>query len=304
MKKWITYLVIVVLIGAVIGGVLVNQFYLKEDSDGERSVVVEEGDTVQVHYTGWLEDERIYNERRIFDTSREKIPGSTTITFNERERGDPFKFTVGEEEVIRAWDEEVKGMEEGESKTFEAPPKKAYDSRSEDLVLNVSKTETVPVYEEMTLSEFSEIYGFNPSPGVSIQDKFWRWDQTVMDVNGDDVSLRNEPQVERSYRTYKQDGEGWSSKVTSIDSSANEGEGEIKVRHTVEEGITVNSDLIATHNSSFENIPTIKSNAGQSGQSTGIVVDTGENITIDFNEEVAGKTLTFKITIVDIQKAE
>ncbi len=304
MKKWITYLVIVVIIGAVIGGVIVNQFYFNKDSSDEETVMIEEGDTVQVHYTGWLEDERIYGERRVFDTSRENIAGKTTITFTERERGDPIKFTVGEGTVIQAWDEEVIGMQEGQTKTFTAPKQKAYNTRLENIVLNVSKTETLPVYEEMSKSEFVNRHGFEPSVNKVVEDKFWRWDQTVLEVSGGTVLLRNEPEVGESYRTYKQDGAGWSTEVISVDSNANEGEGEIKVRHSVEEGITVNSGVIASHDSRFEDIPGKKNRAGQSGQPTGIVVDVGNNITIDFNEEVAGKDLTFRITIVDIQKGE
>ncbi|MGM0510432.1 MAG: FKBP-type peptidyl-prolyl cis-trans isomerase [Thermoplasmatota archaeon] len=304
MKKWITYLIIVVIVGAIIGGVLVNQFYFNKNSSDEETIKVEKGDTVQVHYTGWLQDERIYNGRRVFDTSRENIAGETIITFTERERGDPYKFTVGEGSVIQAWDEEIIGMEEGETNTFTAPKEKAYDTRLDDIVLNVSKTETLPVYEEMSESEFTNRHGFDPSVNKVVEDKFWRWDQTVIEVSGGTVLLRNEPEVGETYRTYKQDGPGWSTEVMSIDSNANEGKGEIKVQHSVEEGITVNSRLIASHDSRFEGIPGDKSGAGQSGQPTGIVVDVGENITIDFNEEVAGKDLTFRITVVDIQKGE
>ena len=52
--------------------------------------VAEPGKTVSVHYTGWLTD----NTK--FDSSLD--------------RGQPFEFILGQGQVIRGWDEGVKGM--------------------------------------------------------------------------------------------------------------------------------------------------------------------------------------------------
>jgi len=51
------------------------------------------GKRVKVHYTGWL-------------TSRQKFDSS-------RDRGDPFSFELGAGQVIKGWDEGVRGMRVG-----------------------------------------------------------------------------------------------------------------------------------------------------------------------------------------------
>jgi peptidylprolyl isomerase/FKBP-type peptidyl-prolyl cis-trans isomerase SlpA len=77
-----------------------------------------EGDEVQVHYTGKLED------GTVFDTSQE---------------GEPLSFTIGENRVIPGFEDAVLGMEPGDSKTTEIEPEQAYGEHREDMVLELEK---------------------------------------------------------------------------------------------------------------------------------------------------------------------
>ncbi len=300
MKRWISILIIaIIVIGTSVGGILgAREFYFKEET--EETTTAEEGDQVSIHYIGWLEDERVYDGRRIFDTSYENIPNvknpKHTLTYSERERGKPFNFTLGEG-VIEGWNENVKGMEEGETKQFAVPPEKGYGPSSDELKINMSKTETVPVYEEIDSEKFQQKYG-QPGLNMIIEDDFWGWDKTVVSITQESVKVRNDPNVGEVYHAYSD--EGWNSKVVSIDTNANDGKGTIEIEHTITEPIVVSSGELAQHDDRFDGIGDLKRQLGQSSRGEGIVYSQGDQIYIDFNDEVTGKTLIFQVEIVKI----
>lgn len=74
--------------------------------EGEGWDTPENGDEVEVHYTGTLLD------GTQFDSSRD--------------RGTPFKFTLGQGQVIKGWDQGIKTMKKGENAIFTIPPELAY----------------------------------------------------------------------------------------------------------------------------------------------------------------------------------
>jgi FKBP-type peptidyl-prolyl cis-trans isomerase FkpA len=70
----------------------------------------QEGNTVFVHYTGWLTD------GKKFDSSLD--------------RGTPFEFTLGRGGVIQGWEEGVAGMQVGGMRKLIIPAELAYGERS------------------------------------------------------------------------------------------------------------------------------------------------------------------------------
>ena len=82
------------------------------------SATAKDGDRVRVHYTGRLED------GQVFDSSR---------------GGEPLEFTVGAGEVIPGFDEAVRGMSIGETKTVEIEPEDAYGPRRDGLVATIER---------------------------------------------------------------------------------------------------------------------------------------------------------------------
>ena len=67
------------------------------------------GQTVTVHYTGWLEN------GKKFDSSVD--------------RGQPFQFTIGVGQVIKGWDEGVSTMKVGGKRKLTIPSALAYGAR-------------------------------------------------------------------------------------------------------------------------------------------------------------------------------
>ena len=78
----------------------------------------QKGDTVQVHYTGRLED------GEVFDSS---------------EGGEPLQFKIGTGEVIQGFDEGVVGMSVGDEKQLDIESGNAYGERIEALVQTISR---------------------------------------------------------------------------------------------------------------------------------------------------------------------
>ena len=82
------------------------------------------GQTVTVHYTGWLYQNGQQGAK--FDSSRD--------------RNDPFRFALGAGMVIRGWDEGVAGMKVGGQRTLIIPPALGYGARGAGGVIPPNAT--------------------------------------------------------------------------------------------------------------------------------------------------------------------
>lgn len=71
------------------------------------------GNTVEVHYTGWLYEKGARGRK--FDSSVD--------------RGKPFSFKLGAGMVIKGWDEGVQGMKVGGKRELIIPPSLGYGDR-------------------------------------------------------------------------------------------------------------------------------------------------------------------------------
>lgn len=85
------------------------------------------GNTVSVHYTGWL-----------YDGAGTDIKGPKFDS--SRDRNEPFSFKVGAGRVIQGWDEGVAGMKVGGQRTLIIPPEKGYGSRGAGGVIPPNAT--------------------------------------------------------------------------------------------------------------------------------------------------------------------
>jgi len=87
---------------------------------GDGKTFPKKGQTVVVHYVGTLTD------GTKFDSSRDK--------------NRPFKFKIGQGEVIRGWDEGVAQMSLGERAKLTCPPNYAYGAKGIAGVIPPSAT--------------------------------------------------------------------------------------------------------------------------------------------------------------------
>ena len=82
------------------------------------------GQSVTVHYTGWL-----FNE------------GEKGVKFDSSlDRRDPFVFSLGAGMVIRGWDEGVAGMQVGGERTLIIPAELGYGARGAGGVIPPNAT--------------------------------------------------------------------------------------------------------------------------------------------------------------------
>ena len=82
------------------------------------------GHKVTVHYIGWL-----YNN----DQKGKKFDSSL-------DRGQPFSFKLGAQQVIQGWDEGVSGMKVGGKRTLIIPPQLGYGARGAGGVIPANAT--------------------------------------------------------------------------------------------------------------------------------------------------------------------
>ena len=81
--------------------------------------IVEKGNKIKVEYVGKLED------GTVFDSSEK--------------HDQPLEFVVGEEQLIRGFDNAVIGMKIGEEKEIKIPPEEAYGPHNPDFVREMPK---------------------------------------------------------------------------------------------------------------------------------------------------------------------
>lgn len=81
-------------------------------------MTIKEGDNIAVHYTGTFED------GEVFDSSRGR---------------DTLAFTVGAGQMIKGFDDAVRGMQEGESTSITLAPADAYGERNEEMIFDMPR---------------------------------------------------------------------------------------------------------------------------------------------------------------------
>lgn len=118
---------------------------------------VSEGDTVQVHYTGRLED------GTVFDSSKDR---------------EPLEFTMDSGQIIPGFEEAVKGMEVDEEKTITIAAKDAYGEHEDSRVQQYSRESLPDNFEP----EKGQVLAMRDQKGQELP-------VTVVDFNDESVTV-------------------------------------------------------------------------------------------------------------------
>ena len=84
---------------------------------------VQNGDKVKVHYHGKLRNGE---------------------TFDSSQGREPLEFTVGGGQVIKGFDDGIKGMQVGDKRTVEIEVQDAYGEKNEDMIIEFPKAQFPP----------------------------------------------------------------------------------------------------------------------------------------------------------------
>ncbi|MCK5024317.1 MAG: FKBP-type peptidyl-prolyl cis-trans isomerase [Thermoplasmata archaeon] len=283
-KRWdvmaLLFIVVVVLVAA--GGYAAYGAISPVQESTEPGLTVQVGDQINVNYIGMFEN------GMVFDTSIQSVAENDTLypkslSFSAKSPYNPLNFTVGEGQMIAGFDQGVVGMGINQTKVITILPEDAYGYSNDELILTKNLIEAYPVFEWTSNSTtFQDIYHVPAISGTTVENKEYGWNMTVYSVDSisGDILMKNEPMVGEVIQIY----DAWDSIVISVDSSANQGIGEIIVKHLLysEDGGNI---------------------AGFDSNGPFLITDvdpTAGTVTIDYNREVVGKTLVFKITIVSI----
>ena len=231
--------------------------------------IVAKGDTVKIDYLGTLENGNVF-DTNILEESKK------AGTYTEQRSYEPLEFTVGAGQMIPGFEEAVLDMKEGETKTVTIPAEKAYGIRREDLFLKGLPREVkVARYSNLSKDQFKEIFEKEAILGETLTTKNVPWEVKVVEIKDNQVKVES---VVTTGQVLQLPGTNWNSIVKTIGDTA------VTLFQNPEEG----QRAVLPYQGRFV-----------SGKITHVQE---KNYDLDLNHELAGKNLTFRITVKEVKK--
>ena len=228
--------------------------------------LAEEYDIVTVDYVG-----RYLNDT-VFDTSIGEIAEENNIVNPVRQYG-PLTFTLGYGGLIPGFEEAVEGMKIGEENDVTIPPEKAFGYQSDELIQEIERKQASPMVQNVSMDKFMTDIGLEPYVGLefTVPNRTayeLTWPMTVLTVYNDTITFRYE--------------RGDNTTIKTVFGNA--------LVYNEEEEI-----IIEIHAEKGDEIVTLAGPAK--------IIDVNEeNMTVDFNHPLAGKTLKFNIKLIGVVK--
>ncbi len=274
MKLWVyATVLLLIMVGVSVGA---YEYFAYTNGPSKSVPVVKIGDKISVKYYGYI---YYGGERRVFDTNIKEVANDNvtypkTLTYKWSGNFKPLTFTVGSGSMIKGFDKGVQGMKLNETKTIVVPPNEGYPF-SWKKVTNESYYQSVSIIENLTINEFYQRFAHaNPTINSVYTDKMYGWKVLVLYVNPSKniVTIQNNPDVNADYQPFKTQ-----SLIIHVESIKN---GRIYFHYII------------------KSIPILLPSGG--------LIDAvyKDHFRINFNREVAGKTLFFVVTVVKIESSQ
>jgi FKBP-type peptidyl-prolyl cis-trans isomerase 2 len=208
---------------------------------------------------------------------------------------DDLTFKIGSGSMIKGFEQSVIGKQVGQTYTVTIPPEQGYGLSSEDLVYNLDAIITVPVVQKYDLETFKKVFPtVDLNNDTRVVHTVWGWPVDIISHDQTSVTIRNLPVYQYTVKVFQ-----WNTTVIDISTERNV----IRLQNHLSEitkatrvEITALSAIDPEWFAKTNTITTNKENLGFATASGGVIV-------IDFNKEVAGKTLVFHITVNSIKRS-
>ena len=301
-KMFIALLIagIVVSVGA-IGYVLYSG---ASGSHIQSTIAVASGDSVKLNYVGTLADGRVF-DTSLRDVANDDVSYPKSLTFSHRENTSYTAFTMtagnyGAGGTIKGFALGVIGMRVNETRLIQVEPADGYPVDStmvatKDLVEEIGGTETY------SATDFVSRFSTEPILMRTITHFFWGWDAQIVYNSSARVTIKLIPTVGQVVYPFGNPDDpeipsGWPVVVESYDPLANSGAGSIVIRH-----LLTSADVYNVKGFDVDGVEFVVSGFN----STNGTFQTHKVVTASgYNGELAGRTLFFEVTVVEITPAQ
>ncbi|MEM4247682.1 MAG: FKBP-type peptidyl-prolyl cis-trans isomerase [Candidatus Nanoarchaeia archaeon] len=281
------------LIVAAIGIVVIVALFGGYFAFTKLSPAAENGDIVKVDYILKLEN------GSVIDTNIQKIAEENGI-FNEQRKYEPMQITVGSGQVIPGFDRALIGMHKGQTKTVTIPPEEAYGEYKIESIGNITRKFE---YDRVVNANFSKVavpienfvqhFGVNATKGAIVEEPMSDFKFKVLDVNEENATVI----------AYYKIGQVIQVPTTRFNATVIAvGANSVTFRQDPPESAYKQYGNVIYEVTPTKIIETVDVEVGERVP-YGIIKEVNDDyILLDMNHPLAGKTLVFTITIVNIMK--
>jgi hypothetical protein len=292
--------VALVLSASVIGYVVYDSTLANKVSTSD---VVEMDDSVTLDYIGSFSDGRIFDTSILGVAENDALyPKSLTFTMRENDSYQPFEMVAGlygeEGGTIKGFALGVIGLSVGDTKLIEVAPEDAYPV-DPALLETIPLEEHVVGTETISESEFSDLFKIDAVVMSHVPHYKWGWDVLVTEIEFGLVTFKHYPTVGEAVYPFGDpeddyEPKGWSCVVESFDPAADDGAGDVVIRHEVGP-----EDVYSLLGETYDGVTLVISSFDSENETFEIHKSNPET---GYNAEVSGRALFFEVAIISVTK--